>query len=454
MSRLIAVRGWGLALLALLAPLAVGQERASDYAVQVPLSLSGEGPWYRLELPMALHMAARHADLRDLRVFNGAGEAQAYALSLGSARQRETQQDSAVKWFPLRGPLHAEQSPSVRVQRSTGGTLVEVLGDDGARADAEVLRGWLLDTSAIKAPLHKLILDWRAEHEGFQRFSIEASDDLQHWRAWGDGQIARLSFADERIDQREVRLPGQSARYLRLLWSSPRQAPQLLSARLLSAGSDRPAPLSWSADLSPSSAKAGEYRWDLPLALPLQRVRVELAEANTLAPVSVTGRREGQVQWQPLARGLLYRLPQDGQEVLQDELELYGAPVQQLRVQVDERGGGLGSAAPSIRVGIRATQVVFLARSTPPYVLAIGKAAGSAASLPLSTLIPGYDDQRLADLGVATAIATPLLEVAAGAEQAPDRDWQRLGLWAVLLAGVGLLVLMAWSLLRARPAAP
>lgn len=454
MSRLIAVRGWGLALLALLAPLAVGQESASDYAVQVPLSLSGEGPWYRLELPMALHMAARHADLRDLRVFNGAGEAQAYALSLGSARQRETQQDSAVKWFPLRGPLHAEQSPSVRVQRSTGGTLVEVLGDDGARADAEVLRGWLLDTSAIKAPLHKLILDWRAEHEGFQRFSIEASDDLQHWRAWGDGQIARLSFADERIDQREVRLPGQSARYLRLLWSSPRQAPQLLSARLLSAGSDRPAPLSWSADLSPSSAKAGEYRWDLPLALPLQGVRVELAEANTLAPVSVTGRREGQVQWQPLARGLLYRLPQDGQEVLQDELELPGAPVQQLRVQVDERGGGLGSAAPSIRVGIRATQVVFLARGTPPYVLAIGKATGSAANLPLSTLIPGYDDQRLADLGVATAIATPLLEVAAGAEQAPDRDWQRLGLWAVLLAGVGLLVLMAWSLLRARPAAP
>jgi len=449
------VRGLLLALLALAAPLAVGQDSASDYAVQLPLSLSGEGPWYRLELPMAVHMAARYADLRDLRVFDGAGEAQAYALALGSARQRETQQDTAVKWFPLRGPLNAEQSPAVRVQRSSGGTLVEVLAEDAAHADQQVLRGWLLDASAIEAPLQQLTLDWSAGHEGFQRFSIEASDDLQHWRAWGDGQIARLTFADERIDQRDVRLPGQSARYLRLLWSSPRQAPQLLSARLLSASSDRlAAPLSWSAELSPSSAKAGEYRWDLPLALPLQRVRVELAEANTLAPVSVAGRREGQVQWQPLARGLLYRLPQDGQEVLQDELELRGAPVQQLRVQVDERGGGLGSAAPSIRVGIRATQVVFLARGTPPYVLAIGKAAGSAASLPLSTLIPGYDDQRLAALGVATAAATPLLEVAAGAEQVPGWDWQRLGLWAVLLAGVGLLVMMAWSLLRARPSAP
>jgi hypothetical protein len=228
-----------------------------------------------------------------------------------------------------------------------------------------------------------------------------------------------------------------------------------LAARLLSASSDRlAAPLSWSADLSPSRAKAGEYRWDLPLALPVQRVRVELAQANSLAPVSVTGRCEGRVQWQALSRGLLYRLPQDGQEVLRNELELHRAPVQQLRLQVDERGGGLGGAAPTIRVGIRATQVVFLARGTPPYVLVVGNATGVTANLPLSTLIPGYDDQSLAVLGVATAAATPLLQVAAGAEQVPGWDWQLSGLWVALLAGVGLLALMACSLLRSRPSAP
>jgi hypothetical protein len=452
MNAVAVLRGLSLALLTFAGSTVMAQERPGDYAAQVPLTLSGTGPWYRLELPMALHLAARYADLRDLRVFNAEGEAQAYALTLGSARQSETQNDRAVKWFPLRGPLNAEQIPSVRVQRSTTGTLVEVVPESAQAANEEVLRGWLLDTSAIDAPLHKLVLDWSSEREGFQRFSIEASDDLQHWRAWGEGQIARLSFADERIDQREVGLPGNKARYLRLLWNSPQQAPQLLSARVLSATSQiAAAPLSWSASLSPSSAKAGEYSWNLPLALPLQRIQVELAQANTLAPVSVAGRREGQVQWQPLVRGLLYRLPQDGREVLNDELELYGAPVQQLRLQVDERGGGLGSATPSIRVGIRATQVVFLARGTPPYVLAIGNAAGKAANLPLSTLIPGYDDTRLASLGVASAAEAPVIEaVSASAEQAARFDWQRLGLWGVLLVGVGLLVLMALSLLRAK----
>nr|WP_298145964.1 DUF3999 domain-containing protein [uncultured Pseudomonas sp.] len=456
MSGIKIVRGAVLALMVALPLLAPAQENVGDYALQTPLTLSGEGPWYRLELPMALHLGARYSDLRDLRVFNAEGQAQAYALTLGSARQSETQNDTAVKWFPLRGPLNTEQSPSVRVQRSSSGTLVEVVPETAQGGNEQVLRGWLLDTSAVDAPLRKLILDWSAESEGFQRFSIEASDDLQQWRAWGDGQIARLSFADERIDQREVALPGQTARYLRLLWSAPRQAPQLLSARVLSATSDMlPAPLTWSAEILPSSVKAGQYTWELPLALPLQRVRIELPQANTLAPVSLAGRYEGKVQWQPLARGLLYRLPQDGKEVLHDELELYGAPVQQLQLKVDERGGGLGSEAPSIRVGIRSTQVVFLARGTPPYVLAVGNPAGKAASLPLSTLIPGYDEQRLASLGIAQAVETPVVEVAAaGAAQAERLEWKRLGLWAVLLVGVGLLVLMALSLLRAKPAAP
>ncbi|RJG14365.1 DUF3999 domain-containing protein [Pseudomonas cavernicola] len=434
------------------------QEQRSDYVVQVPLTLSGEGPWYRLELPMALHFAGRFGDLRDLRVFNAEGEAQAYALTLGSAQHSETRTETAVKWFPLHSQADAAQAvPSIRVRRNTSGTLVEV-APEGASVNAEeVLRGWLLDASAIKAPLYKLILDWSAERDGFQRFSIEASDDLQHWQAWGDGQIARLAFADERIDQREVSLPGQRARYLRLLWLAPQQAPALTAARLLSASSSSaPAPMAWSAALAPSDVKAGEYTWNLPLALPLERVRVELKQSNTLAPVILSGRRDGKVQWQPLARGLLYRLPQNGKEVIQNELELPAQRVQQLRLQVDERGGGLGSAAPQLTVGLRATQVVFLARGTPPYTLAIGNAAAQAANLPLTTLIPGYDDERLAKLGVAQAAAEPQVEAAveSSAVQAASFDWKRLGLWAVLLLGVALLVLMAWSLLRAPAVKP
>lgn len=432
-------------------------EQAADYQTQVPLTLSGEGPWYRLDVPMALRLAARFGDLRDVRVFNAEGEAQAYALTAGAAQQSETRHAMPVKWFPLYSASDAPAgAPAIRVERTTTGTIVEVGPETVTSTDQhdQVLRGWLLDASAVDAPLNTLSLDWQSGQDGFQRFSIEASDDLQNWSRWGDGQVARLAFADERIEQRDVSLPGQRARYLRLLWLAPQQAPQLSAAELISTTrSSVLAPLSWSDALPSVAGKEGEYTVDLPVPLPLELLRVELSQANTLAPVSVSARHDAKDNWQPLARGLLYRVAEKGKDVVHDELQLPGQWVQHLRLQVDLRGGGLGKEAPRVFVGLRATQLVFLARGSAPYVLALGNANGKANSLPLATLIPGYDEQRLATLGVAKAgEAVVGTTPAVASASAASVDWQRYGLWGVLLLGVALLVGMALSLLRGQSA--
>lgn len=423
------------------------QEQPGDYAMQVPLALAGEGPWFRLEIPMALHFAAKYGDLRDVRVFNAEGQTLAYALVAGQAESPGNQQEHMVKRFPL----YAEQgsdstAPNLRVQRSSGGTLIELLDDADNPPRPALLRGWLLDASALEDPLVQLRLDWDSAEDGFQRFSIEASDDLKTWQSWGSGQLARLSFAGERVEQRQVELPGRKARYLRLLWQSPQQAPQLTAASLQSQQS-APAPLVWSQPLVATRSEDGQYQWQLPLALPLQRLHVELSQANSLAPIRVSARSEAKGAWRPLAQGLLYRLPENGVEVRQDELPLPGWAVQQLRVQVDERGGGLGSEPPQIKVAVRATQLVFLQRGSPPYRLVLGRAGGESAALPLATLIPGYQPQRLRLLGTAE-VQLPAGGNAQQAQAVSRNDWERWGLWLVLMLGVALLALMAVSLLR------
>lgn len=432
------------------------QEKPGDFATQVPLTLSGEGPWYRLELPMAVQLKARQTDLSDVRVFNAAGEAQAYALAREQMRTTENRTLNDVKWFPLYNSADAsEATPGIRVQSNANGTLVEVQPSSQLEAGEEVLRGWLLDASAIKAPLQQLILDWTSERDGFQRFSIEASDDLQHWQWWGEGQVARLSFADERVEQHEVGLPGQSARYLRLLWNTPQSAPALTSVQLESASTNSlPLPLVWSQSLAGSSVKAGEYTWQLPMGLSVERMRIELNQANSLAPVTLYGRRESSLPWQRLSSGLLYRLTQNGQDVVQDELQLPGQTIQQLKLVVDERGGGLGAEAPALHFAVRATQLVFLARGAGPYTLALGNPTVKAANLSLLTLIPDYSAKRMAALGqanvnggsVATQPTTATPQVVLGT------DWKKIGLWAVLLLGVVFLAAMAFSLLRKPPA--
>ena len=430
------------------------QETPADFTSHVPLSVSGSGPWYRLELPLAVQLNARQADLGDVRVFNAAGEPQAYALSRQASQRSESRNVTAVKWFPLYAADTQQALPDVVMKATTSGTLVEIKPSTAPKPGKQVLRGWVLDASAIKAPLQQLSLDWSREQEGFQRFSIEASDDLQHWKAWGDGQVARLSFADERVEQHDVSLPGQSARYLRLVWQG-QAAPLLTSAKLESAASSNlPMPLVWSQAFPGERLKAGEYSWQLPTGLNVERLRVELKQSNTLAPVTLSGRSDAKQTWQPLSNGLLYRLTQNGKDVVQDELQLPGQTVAQLKLQVDERGGGLGVEAPALRVAVRATQLVFLARGEPPFSLALGNASVKAASLPLSTLIPDYSPERLKALGQATLVGEIAVKPPAiAALPEAGTDWKKLGLWAVLLLGVAALGAMAYSLLRKPPVA-
>lgn len=427
---------------------AQAEEGLQDYRQHLPLTLSGEGPWYRVELPMAVYYAAEHGDLRDMRVFNGQGQAMAYALLPGQRESRDEEQEHGVRWFPLYGDTEQGGVPRLRVQRNTDGTLIE-LSDEQPTQTQRQLRGWLLDASAIDAPLVRLNLNWSGGEEGFQRFTIEASDDLQHWRSWGDGQVARLSFADERIDQRQVELPGEPARYLRLLWRSPQQAPQLDVVTLRSRRqASSPAPLVWSEPLEGKAGADEHYQWQLPQALPLERLRIALDEPNTLAPVWFTARTREQEPWQALASGVFYRLPQEGREARQDELALPGWPVRQLSLRVDARGGGLGSQAPRLQLAVRATQLVFLARGEPPYQLALGRAGAGSAALPITTLIPGYQPERLAALPKAEVAVDALQVSAPAASAAAPRNWQRWGLWALLLVGVAMLALMAASLLK------
>ena len=433
---------------------ASAQEGPADFTHRVPLSVSGNGPWYRLELPLAVQLNARQADLSDVRVFNAAGEPQAYALSRQSSQRTESRNVADVKWFPLYAADTQETLPGVVMKTTSEGTLVEIKPSSAAKPGKQVLRGWVLDASAIKAPLQQLSLDWSREQEGFQRFSIEASDDLQRWEPWGEGQVARLSFADERVEQHDVSLPGRPARYLRLVWKG-QAAPLLTSAKLVSATrSSLPMPLVWSQPVAGTRLKAGEYSWQLPTGLSVERLRIELKQPNTLAPVTLSGRSDAKQTWQPLSNGLLYRLTQNGQDVVQDELQLPGQVVTELKLQVDERGGGLGADAPALGFAVRATQLVFLARGEPPFSLALGNASVKAANLPLSTLIPDYSAERLDRLGQAKVagemtVASPT--VVAAVDDGPN--WKKLGLWAVLLLGVAALGAMAYSLLRKPPAA-
>jgi hypothetical protein len=472
-------------------------DNPDDYPRRLDLQTEGKATWYRLEIPMSVQGSAAHADLRDLRIFNAEGEALPHALIAGAERHTQTRREAQARLFPLYADTAAptaSHEPGLRVRRDNNGVIIEILPEGNPQTQQPQTRyGWLLDISQMDFPPERLRLDWRDAPEGFQRFSIEASDDLTRWNNWGEGQIVRLSFNGEIIDQSEVRLPGRKTRYLRLLWPSSQTAVALNKAHVSGtlAGYE-PAPLIWSDPLSGQriDTKTGEseFIWNLPLELPLERLRVTIPQTGTLAPVTVSGRTQKTRQeephptaraqqtpdikrllghrhsaddnrppreapWQLLTRGVLYRLVEEGRETAEEELELPGHAVNQLRLQFDSRGGGLGREIPELRVALHGYQLIFLARGGEPYQLAFGRAEAPSAALPLNTLIPGYNNRQPPAFGIArindaSSPSSPRTVTPPAAPEKTGDNRKTIGLWVVLLAGVALLAGMALSLLR------
>ena len=68
---------------------AIAAPPPEEFALRVPLQTPGAATWYRFGLPLTLQMQAHEADLRDLRVFNGAGEAVPYSMTAATASRQE-----------------------------------------------------------------------------------------------------------------------------------------------------------------------------------------------------------------------------------------------------------------------------------------------------------------------------------------------------------------------------
>jgi hypothetical protein len=134
-----------------------------------------------------------------------------------------------------------------------------------------------------------------------------------------------------------------------------------------------------------------------------------------------------------------------------------GGRYSHLRLQPAGGIAQLGQPAPSIRIAARPASLVFLARGAGPYRLAWGQTT-PAAALALSELMPGRSagdalpelTARIAPATAPPASAAPSSTASAPMPTVPAR---KLWLWGVLVAALGLLAAMAWTLLRQAPVA-
>ncbi len=467
-SRLWAVLGT--ALCAVAAPSwAADSTSPAAYALRLPVTLAADAPVQRLELPAKALLALQTAGYADVRVFNASG--QAVPMALGpTPRAEAARQQTPLTAYPLLGRVDAAPGTldgmALRIEeRSRNGVPERVVTVNAPAAASGVASqhtlGALLDARMLQRPAVGLVLHADLPTGQPITFSVATSADLATWQplastvlfqADGDARLgaSTLTWAPARLQ----------GRYLRVTWTDAagqRAGVTLRTATVITTG-DGSEPVRPSATVAtPVVTSPRTVSFSLPFAAPVAALQIRPEGNNVVIPLRVLGRPDASQPWQALASTVAYRLTAAGAVQTNAPVALPGTAVRDFELQVDEKTAGF-AMPPHITALFNPVQLVFVASGPAPFTLAVGLPQAAPAWLAFSTLVPS-PSTGIADPALQAA-ALPLAAVAAddagpaviAGLPANDRPPLRSAvLWAVLVAGVLALALMAWRLLKHSP---
>lgn len=423
-----------------------------DFAYAVPLQFEGQDALYQATLPLGVYQHTVRGDLGDLRVFNAQGEVVPHMLRLPERSTTSQPVLGKLAYFPLQGSANAGLDQfAVRIKRNAAGTLIDISSNAKPGAQAK-LCGYLLDASALKQSIQALELDWKNSKDSFVgTLTIESSDDLIHWNSVArNAPLASLQFGGQRLLQQRVEFPALKAKYLRLSWPPQQEELQLSAISAELAGTRIDAALSWhKISGSAAAGKAGEFEFDFGAHLPLQRVRIELPQMNTLVQAALFSRARETDSWRQVNNSTLYKLHHSGQDLNNPDIAVSGNHRYWL-LRVAQNNGGMGNGVPQMLAGWQPHQLQFVTRGNAPFQLAYGSSEIKPAGFQMqNVLLKAGQDQ--AELKIQTAQTGAQITVGGATRLSPappSLPWKKWILWAVLGVSVLLLGGMAYRLMK------
>ena len=434
-------------------------EKLPQFPHSAPLLLEGKGALYATLLPAAVYRGIARRDLGDLRVLNGAGELVPHALERQAATERKVGSTLALAFFPLLGAAGRPiEDLKLSVERRPDGTLKAVVATGDRRAPERRVIGYLIDASAATTPIRALRFDWAAGPEGTTLDArLEASDDLRTWRAAGSGPLIVLQRGDAVLERRALEFGALRAKYFRLSWRAGQNDPKLTGAvaQFVDAAADTPR--AWLRFEGAAGAKPGEYVFELPQSLPVDRLRFELPQENTVVSASLVAQERPGGPERRIASIVLYRMAHNEQKLVNPDLQIPATAEKRWVLRADARGGGLGSGMPALEVGWVPHRLVFVARGEAPFKVVFGNPDATSNAMPVQALVPGHATDKpvpalSARFGEVMTREFPKqtpVESARGYFEQMDR--KKLWLWGSLLVAVLVIVGMAWRLPREMP---
>lgn len=432
---------------------------AEDFAYGLPLKIEDGAAISSLVIPEEVYRTVRQADLGDIRVFNGNGEAVPHLLRMEERHADTVKGTANIPFFPLSESVDGggEEAAAVHVERNADGLIVKIATDSAAGGSKNEKRTYLLDLGGREKETGKLEFIWR-EAPPLLAVKLLESDDLVHWHPLVDHAIlADLEYAGHRITQKTLVLPTRPLRYLKVVARDGYKLPDLQEVVAHSEKIAERKQQRWSrvADGQTRQNEQGAaIDYDAVGHLPVDAVKLHFPENNSLLRAIVQSRPDATGPWIPRCSAVFFSLSVE-ETVIENAICSF-SPVSDShwRLAIIEDGAGLAKKgrAPTLELGWTAAELLFVARGPAPFILAFGSGRpGGAADQPdigmILQAVSGRDAEHLikpAEVGARIALGGQKALLA----PVPPLPWKRWLLWAVLILGVVSLAVMVRRLLR------
>ncbi len=437
-----------------------------DFAAGYYLEIDKNAAVYALELPEDVYHTVKSADLRDVEVFNGAGELVPHEFRILTTDLSTLREEEPVPFFPLFQEKASKDTAgvSLQVSRDAAGAIININSDQAANQDDQQVTGYLLDLSHLKQTLAELEFYWQKDVDSSVfTVNIEQSDDLVRWTPLVNrATLADLQFGGQMVERRNVQLPRQPRKYLKLSWQESRWPLRLTKivgfSQVIEARRDK----RWVSLFNGvvlDKNKQIQVDFTSNYRLPTSSAKIRFPETNSIARLSIQSRPDVDATWRTRCEQVFYDLSFEGASIKNEPCDFPITADSLWRVVVKQDGAGLlsGNRAITLQLGWQPSELLFIGRGTPPYLLAFG--SGKRAQQDKNPT-SGMLLQTIKNESSTKVISQAKLgrKISLGGElalQSPAKPppWKKWLLWSVLILGVGLLAFMARSLIKEMKAA-
>ncbi len=426
----------------------------TDYAQGVEI-FSYEGrPLVEVLVPDFVYQTATRDDLGDVRVFNAEGTAVPHAFCASPATVQPVIMNASLPVFDLQAAAPSGGNGATVEVETSAGTQVRVQEESATPSTSGETQTWahVIDARSVSGMLRSIEFDWTSPDGASQAgVRIEASEDLDQWRSVVPSTtLLRVARDSQQLQRKVIPLPLQTYQYLRVVRADG--GPSLQLAAVIAEVMQQPQSVEpvWFNANPVTSDDAGELLFDAARIAPVTYARLVLPHDNASVRVKLQSRADAKAAWRDRWSGEFYSIVTESERRTSPPAEIDGDHDRYWRVVYSDASQAL-TRAPSLELGYRPAKVRFLAQGASPYTLAFGSRRAEPAPIQqCGSLLAGVSEKDLSQMIGEGSVGTPhTLGGETAFKPLPQKTPVRLFvLWGVLITGVGVLVAMAFALLK------